>query len=1037
MKLLSIVASSVTVNDDSVVTDMGEGEGGQAGRKEGRRRRRKRRVKDKEVCSVQELTHGSFNIEIFARPTFYAIHEEDEILEQQLKGIRIVRKSLPTAYEGTDQGSLSTGGRSQRCEIASLGLMRRSQTEAIRRDDPNANRLLMTRASQESRWDPTKYDPIQVYGELAELFSKLRSDLGPDIQKYLLLVKRYVKQSLSVYELEKKVTKLLKAESMSSHDTFIQKLSESCHLVPFSRSLDDILDGNMGGNESQKGYMPHISTINALLMLRSLENGWAAPDASAGQLIGEAVKTMISDRIDAALHVRRSPSKNQIGFRSSFNPSRYSAYELLDSDAKMCSEISEARLGNAFHEVTLADLFSSFSVESHFLGAETHKLLQLKCHSNFYEKLKSVVEGRQENTTRQSTLERSDIAYCLNSKSTEKKEFSDPNAKQIYSPWLSEPSPKKESVRKIEKLKYNTDISLESDFNMDELSNNLQDWPGRRNEKESKRKTESQNPSARRALFSSESEVPSFVLGKSSKSTARSGRVAVIDKKRNQTAQAIIDAWKSSSYEIVPTYVDEQSSFEREGRMNISRNRALTSALPSYHDDKHEDLIASRKTSPKRTSMEAKSSLPDVLSLSNKESGGKAEKYKSSVPLSFENSFILQDTTKAGAYSHSSPQEGKEAPFTNLVARKKASIDRSFGSYESPVGAHSENACTSISMPSSSQEQTVLISPPEQLKKRKPSVKFSTLSSATQESNSRESRLIDVHMEETLSTSQSTDTITDIQESMALPESARVEKESQISLDFKSDSKGKKEKKFEQFSKSRKSLQKVRKMRSNRQQYDTHINETRDDYQQPYPLEIHVGEDVPSKMVSKRMPKDKHASARTAPILRSLSQSSADNESQPVAVIKRNRKRSRGRQGGARVNKTTLTLRSSSQSSVDVESPPSAVNMKGYRTNSRGHQSSAIMVETAPTQRSSSQPSVDTESRPSAVIIQGNRSSSRGHQSGTIKQSALTLRSLSQDSVNIESHPSAVMKRNRSSSRKRQSDAIKGKCADSSLVESR
>ncbi|KIH60368.1 hypothetical protein ANCDUO_09385 [Ancylostoma duodenale] len=70
-----------------------------------------------------------------------------------------------------------------------------------------------------------------------------------------------------------------------------------------------------------KEYLPHVSTVNALLVLRSLENGWAAPDPNTGQLLGEAIKTMLADRIDAAAHARKSPFGGEVAARFNFEHS--------------------------------------------------------------------------------------------------------------------------------------------------------------------------------------------------------------------------------------------------------------------------------------------------------------------------------------------------------------------------------------------------------------------------------------------------------------------------------------------------------------------------------------------------------------------------------------------------------------------------------------------------------------------------------------------------------------------------------------------
>ncbi|VDO24172.1 unnamed protein product [Haemonchus placei] len=234
--------------------------------------------------------------------------------------------------------------------------MRRSRLHDGR-NSPGTESTVINR-NRESRWDPTIYKPAEFYGNLAELFAKLRQGLGSQLNRYLALLKLFSKQSLSTYELSKAVEKLLSSELLTIHDEFVGVLSESCQL---------------------KGYVPHISTINALLILRSLENGWAAPDPSAGQLLGDAVKTMLADRIDAAVHVRKKPILDGIGFRSGFQPVYDNSIERKHS----------------IHHITTADLYESFSDNGHFLGAETPNLLRMKCHSNFYEKLKSSLSKTQ------------------------------------------------------------------------------------------------------------------------------------------------------------------------------------------------------------------------------------------------------------------------------------------------------------------------------------------------------------------------------------------------------------------------------------------------------------------------------------------------------------------------------------------------------------------------------------------------------------------------------------------------------------------
>ncbi|XGW18130.1 hypothetical protein V3C99_002610 [Haemonchus contortus] len=254
--------------------------------------------------------------------------------------------------------------------------MRRSRLHEDR-NSPESESTVINR-NKESRWDPTIYKPSVFYGNLAELFAKLRQGLGSQLNRYLALLKLFSKQSLSTYELSKAVEKLLSSELLTIHDEFVGLLSESCQLSTVSRSVEEIFNGRKS-RDSRKGYIPHISTINALLILRSLENGWAAPDPSAGQLLGDAVKTMLADRIDAAVHVRKKPILDGIGLRSGFQPVYDNSIERKHS----------------IHHITAADLYESFSDNGHFLGAETPNLLRMKCHSNFYEKLKSSLSKTQ------------------------------------------------------------------------------------------------------------------------------------------------------------------------------------------------------------------------------------------------------------------------------------------------------------------------------------------------------------------------------------------------------------------------------------------------------------------------------------------------------------------------------------------------------------------------------------------------------------------------------------------------------------------
>ncbi|ETN74458.1 hypothetical protein NECAME_12978 [Necator americanus] len=88
----------------------------------------------------------------------------------------------------------------------------------------------------------------------------------------------------------------------------------------------------------QKGCIPQVSTVNALLLLRSLENGWAAPDSNTGQLLGDAIRTILADRIDAATHVRKVPVVNDIGVHEHFEyfqKNRFERFVKMHFEAKI------------------------------------------------------------------------------------------------------------------------------------------------------------------------------------------------------------------------------------------------------------------------------------------------------------------------------------------------------------------------------------------------------------------------------------------------------------------------------------------------------------------------------------------------------------------------------------------------------------------------------------------------------------------------------------------------------------------------------
>ncbi|VDL73743.1 unnamed protein product [Nippostrongylus brasiliensis] len=227
----------------------------------------------------------------------------------------------------------------------------------------NGSRL----SSLPQRFDQNAYNPAEFYSVLVELFAKLRRELGePQLDQYVRQLQRYVKQLLSAYELSKEVTVV--------------------------RSVEDILAGNTR-SETKKSYVPHVSTINALLILRSLENGWAAPDAQAGLRLGDAVKTMLADRIEAAVQARKTPMSNSNGFRED-SQSRYNGLQRKYS----------------LRRITSTDLFESFHNSGHFLGGETEKLLRLKCHSDFYQKLRKTLVKKPESADADVPEEKPDVS---------------------------------------------------------------------------------------------------------------------------------------------------------------------------------------------------------------------------------------------------------------------------------------------------------------------------------------------------------------------------------------------------------------------------------------------------------------------------------------------------------------------------------------------------------------------------------------------------------------------------------------------------
>ncbi|RCN45985.1 hypothetical protein ANCCAN_08022 [Ancylostoma caninum] len=227
-----------------------------------------------------------------------------------------------------------------------------------------------------TRWNPTKYE-IDDYDfqELTEMFAELRAGCGPNFNTYFGFVRKFVMLSMTNYELDTHVKKFLSAEVVRVHEKFVYRLIQICDLPVKTRSLDDILNGKNEDDSKDKYYLPHISTLNALAILYSLAQGWKSPDKKFGELLANAVHTMLRDRIDAALHVRSVPVTNEIGVHAKFQ----------------CSSTDGEHSANAENVLTATDFLKSFSSKNHFLSAESDKLLKMRCHSNFYTKLKSAV----------------------------------------------------------------------------------------------------------------------------------------------------------------------------------------------------------------------------------------------------------------------------------------------------------------------------------------------------------------------------------------------------------------------------------------------------------------------------------------------------------------------------------------------------------------------------------------------------------------------------------------------------------------------
>ncbi|VDP51442.1 unnamed protein product, partial [Heligmosomoides polygyrus] len=106
--------------------------------------------------------------------------------------------------------------------------MRRSQ----QREQPNSSSLngAAIKPCTQPQWDPANYKPLEFYGELAELFTKLRIELGPRLDQYIICLKQFVKQCISGYELSTAVEKMMSSDLLHVHDQFVRVLSQSCQL---------------------------------------------------------------------------------------------------------------------------------------------------------------------------------------------------------------------------------------------------------------------------------------------------------------------------------------------------------------------------------------------------------------------------------------------------------------------------------------------------------------------------------------------------------------------------------------------------------------------------------------------------------------------------------------------------------------------------------------------------------------------------------------------------------------------------------------
>ncbi|CAJ0598592.1 unnamed protein product [Cylicocyclus nassatus] len=218
------------------------------------------------------------------------------------------------------------------------------------------------------------YRPSEFFGELADLFDKLKDSLGLELDEYLVLVKQYVKRKLTLHQLRHCVLEVLADECLYVHDRFIQVLSKGCHLDAAEKVAN------------VQNLVPPAAVVNALLVLRCLENGWAVPDPSAGHLLSFAIKGIMADRIDCAAHVMATSISPQSQDRS-FHKSK------------------STRKASPLNEITIADLYDSFSNCEHPVGSKTSNFLRMKCHADFFLKLESsVIEKSPQAATARTSL---------------------------------------------------------------------------------------------------------------------------------------------------------------------------------------------------------------------------------------------------------------------------------------------------------------------------------------------------------------------------------------------------------------------------------------------------------------------------------------------------------------------------------------------------------------------------------------------------------------------------------------------------------